>query len=94
MLGSGKHRRLQSRKGNVNKTMHFDSLGRKENELKEKETRFKEIRWEATKHDQIGSSGSGRVHHSQKERILKTSQLATGTEREEEERRRKATPPS
>lgn len=62
MLGSGNHGRIQNRKENINKVVHFDSLARKRKELKEKETRFKEIRWEATKHDQIDSSNSGRVH--------------------------------
>lgn len=51
--GSGKSGRIQSRKENITKAVHFDSPGRKQNALKEKEMRFKEIRWEATKQDQI-----------------------------------------
>ena len=38
--GSGKSGRIQSRKENITKAVHFDSRGRKQNALKEKEVRF------------------------------------------------------
>lgn len=51
--GSGNPGRIRSRKENITKAVHFDSLGRKQNAQREKEMTFKEIRWEATKQDQI-----------------------------------------
>ena len=49
--GSGNPGRIRSRKENLTKAVHFDSLGRKQNAHREKEMTFKEIRWEATKQD-------------------------------------------
>lgn len=86
-MGSGNHGTIKSRKENVIKAVHFDNVGRKQSELKEKETRFQEIRWEAIKPDQIGSGSSGQLTHVldvKKNELPRLSQLVADIEREEE----------
>lgn len=64
ILSSGNHGRIQNKKENISKAVHSDTLGRKQNGLTKKQTRFEEIRPEATKHDQISSSSSNGCMHS------------------------------